>query len=253
MATLQNLDPVCVDFCANICKGEDRNSSALSTVSNVDPLIVDHASSQQIESINGGESPTPEEMALLRRVAEDIPWQSYAIAYAEFAERLSYFGCANVFTNFIQQPLPAESRTGAGGANGQSGALGMGQHTATALTTLNIFWAYLTTFIGAYLADTYWGRYKAILASIAVAVVGHVFLVISALPGVIERSTTALAVFALSVIVLGVGTGGLKTNVAPLITEQSRITKPIVREKRGVKVIVDPALTATRISMVSQV
>ena len=36
--------------------------------------------------------------------------------------------------NFIQQPLPKGSVTGAG-FEGQSGALGMGQKIATALTT----------------------------------------------------------------------------------------------------------------------
>lgn len=43
-------------------------------------------------------------------------------------------------TNFIQQPLPSGSTTGAGGANGQSGALDKGQRMSTGLTTFYQFW-----------------------------------------------------------------------------------------------------------------
>lgn len=42
--------------------------------------------------------------------------------------------------NFIQQPLPKGSKTGAGGKNGVSGALGQKQETSTGLTTLMQFW-----------------------------------------------------------------------------------------------------------------
>jgi POT family proton-dependent oligopeptide transporter len=58
-------------------------------------------------------------------------------------------------TNFIQQPLPPGSRTGAGGANGQSGALNMGQQASTGLNTFYQFWCYVTPLGGAYIADTY--------------------------------------------------------------------------------------------------
>ena len=42
--------------------------------------------------------------------------------------------------NFIQQPLPKGSKTGAGGKHGVSGALGRGQSASTGLTTLLQFW-----------------------------------------------------------------------------------------------------------------
>ena len=75
-------------------------------------------------------------------------------------ERFSYYGTTVVFvrtlyfrgvsgtdlrgqTNFIQQPLPPGSRTGAGGTDGQSGALDMGQQASTGLITFNNFWCAL--------------------------------------------------------------------------------------------------------------
>ncbi|KAG1723169.1 hypothetical protein EDD22DRAFT_728934, partial [Suillus occidentalis] len=64
--------------------------------------------------------------------------------------------------NHIQQPLPPRSRTGAGGATGQSGALGADQNMSTGLTAFYQFWAYICPIAGAYIADTYWGRYKTI-------------------------------------------------------------------------------------------
>ena len=42
--------------------------------------------------------------------------------------------------NFIQQPLPKGSKTGAGGKHGVSGALGQKQETSTGLTTFLQFW-----------------------------------------------------------------------------------------------------------------
>lgn len=61
--------------------------------------------------------------------------------------------------------------------------------------------------LGAYIADTYWGRYKTIAVSVAVAMFGHVLLIISALPGVIESPHGSLAAFVVAIIIMGIGTG----------------------------------------------
>jgi POT family proton-dependent oligopeptide transporter len=95
---------------------------------------------------------TSEDLAKLRRVSGKITWIAFTIAFVELCERFSYYGTTVVFVNFIQQPLPAGSPTGAG-FDGQSGALNMGQRASTGLTTFNQFWAYLTPLLGAYIAD----------------------------------------------------------------------------------------------------
>lgn len=61
--------------------------------------------------------------------------------------------------------------------------------------------------LGAYVADTYWGRYKTISVSLGIAMLGHILLVISALPGVIQHPSGALAAFIVALVVMGVGTG----------------------------------------------
>ncbi|KAG6329500.1 hypothetical protein ID866_9589, partial [Astraeus odoratus] len=158
-------------------------------------------------------------------------------------------GASAVFTNFIQQPLPPGSTTGAGGANGQSGALGRGQRMSTGLTTFYQFWSYVCPIAGAYVADTYWGRYKTVCVSVAVAMLGHVFMIISAIPGIIGGNAS-VGIFVLSLIVTGAGAGGFKSNISPLVAEQYRRTRMFVSTtKSGERVIVDPNLTTARIYM----
>ena len=62
---------------------------------------------------NGQIIPTEEELATLPRVAGTMPWTAYLLCGVEFAERASYYGCKQVFKNFIRAPLP-EGGNGAG-------------------------------------------------------------------------------------------------------------------------------------------
>jgi POT family proton-dependent oligopeptide transporter len=197
---------------------------------------------------DGLEEPTEEDFQTLRRVADKIPWTAYLIAIVEMTERFSFYGSSVVFTNFIQQPLPPGSRTGAG-FSGQSGALGLGQRASTGLTTFYNFWCYITPLYGAYVADAHLGRFKTINYSIYIAMLGHIILIVSSVPGVIEHKSAAGA-FAVALIVMGIGTGGFKANISPLIAEQYRHKKHfVITTSHGERVIVDPSLTISRIYM----
>lgn len=110
--------------------------------------------------------------------------------------------------------------------------------------------SYICPIGGAYIADTYWGRYKTVCWSVAVAICGHVIMIISAVPGVIGGSAST-GLFILSLVVTGTGAGGFKSNISPLVAEQYRRTKPfITTTKSGERVIVDPTMTTSRIYMV---
>ncbi|KAF7291146.1 putative peptide transporter ptr2 [Mycena indigotica] len=209
--------------------------------------------------------PTEEERLTLRRVADKIPWSAYQIAIVELAERFSFYGAGVVFTNFVQYPLPPGSSTGAGMRNGQSGALGQGQRFAAGVATMYQFWCYLTPFIGAYIADVHLGRFATVCIAVGIAFVGHVILVIAALPGVIGKTETSLFYFSMALAIMGLGedlsvslglfnmfmnpgTGLFKANISPLVAEQYKRTKLfVVVTDRGEKVLVDPALTVSRI------
>jgi POT family proton-dependent oligopeptide transporter len=195
-----------------------------------------------------GEYPTEEELHTLRRVADTIPWGVYTLAFVELVERFSYYGSTVVFTNFIQQPLPKGSKTGAGFKDGQSGALNKGQQASTGIGTFNQFWVYLMPLFGAYVADKYLGRYKTICYALGIAIVGHIIMVVSATPSVIVHPSSSMGCFLIGIIIMGVGTGAFKPNISPLIAEQLHITKLVVREREGgERVIIDPTVTQSRV------
>ena len=109
---------------------------------------------------------------------------------------------------------------------------------------------YVIPLFGAYIADTRWGRYKTVCVAVGIALVGHVLLIISAIPGVIEKTNGALACFVIAVIVMGIGTGGFKANVSPLVAEQYKKSKLFIGQtSTGERVIVDPIMTTSRIYM----
>ena len=109
---------------------------------------------------------------------------------------------------------------------------------------------YVIPLFGAYLADTRWGRFKTVCISVAVALFGHVLLIISSVPGVIENTNGSLACFIIAIIIMGLGTGGFKANISPLIAEQYKRTRLFIgRTRSGERVIVDPIMTTSRIYM----
>ncbi|KAF2271651.1 MFS peptide transporter-like protein Ptr2, partial [Westerdykella ornata] len=195
--------------------------------------------------------PTEEELHTLRRVSGKIPWLVLTIAFVELVERMSYYGTIAVFTNFIQKPNPGTA-TGRpldpNDKEAQPGALGMGQQASTGISNFNKFWVYLMPLLGAYIADTYLGRFKTIVYACIIAEVGHIILTVSAVPGVMARPHTSLGVFILGLIFMGVGTGFFKPNISPLIAEQ--VPQEVMHVKtteKGERVIVDPAITTSRI------
>ena len=149
----------------------------------------------------------------------------------------------------------------------------MGQRASFGIGQFNSFWAYTTPIIGAIIADEYLGRFNTIFVAIAFSIIGHILLVISALPTVLAgdaaiapfilgdilliisaippvlTSGNAIGPFILGVITLGFGTGAFKANISPLIAEQYRQSKPrvIIDPKTGARVISDPNITVSRI------
>ncbi|KAJ5579825.1 uncharacterized protein N7459_005810 [Penicillium hispanicum] len=210
----------------------------------------------------GDEDPTTEELHgpnALRRVSAPIPWAVYTVAFVELCERFSYYGTQVLYSNFVNHSLPlaapngppgSNHNTGAGGgsAEGVSGALGKGVQAANGVNTFNTFWCYCVPLFSAYIADEYWGRYKTICWSIGAAIIGHIILVISAIPPVITDTTACYAVFMLGVIIMGLGTGGFKPNISALVVEQIPAVNLKVRTlATGERVIVDPTITQSRI------
>ncbi|CAK7216883.1 hypothetical protein SCUCBS95973_002961 [Sporothrix curviconia] len=233
---------------------DNKTDSAVESVAEAEPpLALDNSDDDNVDGAFGPE-PTAEALATLRRVHDKVPLSIFTIVAVEFCERFSYYGVMVVVTNFIQWPMPAGSASGAA-PHGQPGAMGFGQATATAITTFNVFWQYVTPLLGAYVADSYLGRYRTIAMALLVDICGHMVLLLAGLPPLLrkEPASGSLAALVLGMLVIGVGTGGFKPNVNPLVAEQVSCrpggSRMFVRTLPGTgeRVIVDPAITASRI------
>jgi proton-dependent oligopeptide transporter, POT family len=123
------------------------------------------------------------------------------------------------------------------------GALGLGQSTATALQYFFQFWCYVTPIIGAIVADTWLGRYKAICLFAGIYLIGLLVIFITSLPFALDNGA-GLPGLIVTMIILGLGTGGIKSNVSPLIAEQYTETKMRIKTlPSGERVILSPAVT----------
>lgn len=158
------------------------------------------------------------------------------------------FACVGPIYNYIQNPLPPGSDGGQlVGNSTKPGVLGKGQAIAFALTTFNSFWAYVMPIVGAVVADTWLGRYKAICYFTVVKILAQVILTATATPAGI-RAGAAYPGLLVGFVLLGIGTGGIKSNVSPLIADQITERKAYIKVlPSGERVIVDPNATMQRL------
>ncbi|KAJ5557988.1 hypothetical protein N7461_001960 [Penicillium sp. DV-2018c] len=188
-----------------------------------------------------GEEPTLHEKSSLRHVAENLPPSAWLVAIVELCERFTYYGMSGLFQNYIQRPRD--------GSQGR-GALGMDHQGATGLVTFFQFWCYVTPIIGAIVADQYLGKYKTIVLFSMVYIVGLLILVCTSIPTALAHGS-GVGGFIVAILIIGLGTGGIKSNVAPLIADQYKRKKmAISTTKKGERVVIDPALTIQRIYMI---
>jgi proton-dependent oligopeptide transporter, POT family len=104
----------------------------------------------------------------------------------------------------------------------------------------------LTPILGAVVADQYLGRFKTILFASIVFLLGLLTLIGSSLSIAHDYNISTGGLMA-SLLLLGVGSGGIKPNVNPLIAEQyTGIDGTIQVIKSGETVLLDRALTLQR-------
>ncbi|KAK6455844.1 POT family-domain-containing protein [Scheffersomyces xylosifermentans] len=186
-----------------------------------------------------GREPTDEEMKSLRHISGSIPLRCWLVAIVELAERFSYYGLSAPFQNYMQNS-PHDS---------PKGILALDQQGATALSYFFQFWCYVTPIFGGWLADTYWGKYKTIFFFCIIYIIGIFVLFITSLPAITSRST-ALGGFITAIVIIGLATGGVKSNVSPLIADQVPKTRPVIKIlKSGERVVVDPNITIQNVFM----
>ncbi|KAF3053031.1 peptide transporter ptr2 [Didymella keratinophila] len=189
-----------------------------------------------------GSKPTPEDFLFLPRVADKLPYGAFLVAIVELCERFTYYGIVGPFQNYMANSYHD--------ANGLPGALGLSQSRATALSNFFQFWCYVTPILGAVVADQYLGRYLTIKYFSIIYMAGIAVLFATSLPWSIGRGAAFPGLLA-AMVIIGLGTGGIKSNVSPLIAEQVRSTSAFVETRKDNKqVIVDPEITVQRIYMI---
>lgn len=97
--------------------------------------------------------------------------------------------------------------------------------------------------------DQYLGKFKTVIASTPIYVIGMVVLVATSAP-VALRANAGMGGLITAMITIGLGTGGLKACIAPMCAEQNPDTEAHVKTtKSGERVVVDPNLTSARVFM----
>ena len=99
----------------------------------------------------------------------------------------------------------------------------------------------------AWIADARMGRFWTLHLAIGISTIAHVVLVAASSPGVIVKADSSFAAFIIGLLLLCVGTGFFKANVSPLLAEQNDDTRMRVEVRKGERVLVDPAVTNSRI------
>ncbi|KAI5967306.1 PTR2 [Candida margitis] len=184
-----------------------------------------------------GREPTEHEVKTLRHVADKIPMAAWLVAVVELAERFSYYGLSAPFQNYMQH----------GPNDHPKGQLALKQQGATALSYFFQFWCYITPILGGWVADTYWGKYKTLFVACFVYIIGILILFVTSIPSITSKNT-ALGGYVTSIIIIGIGTGLIKSNVSPYLADQVPKRKPRISvRKNGERVIVDPNITVQNI------
>lgn len=128
----------------------------------------------------------------------------------------------------------------------------MGLQASSGLTLLFIFLAYVIPIFGGWWADVHVGRYKAIVVGVAICGIAHIIQVVGAIPSILQKgAANAAPPFIIGVLLLALGAGIFKPNIAPTVLDQNRQKRPYTKKlQSGETVIVDPEATTTKTMLI---
>ncbi|KAJ7026811.1 oligopeptide transporter [Mycena alexandri] len=189
---------------------------------------------------NLGFAPTAEELSGLRHVSGAVPPGAWLVALLALSERCTYYGLTAPLQNYMQNnrddPL-------------HPGALGLGQSAATRLSYFLTFFVYATSFGGAVVSDGWLGRYKSLTLFASIYAVGVLILFVTSLPRSLDHGAGLGGLIA-AIIIIGIGAGGLKSNLSPFMGDQCADSSPtgmrLSKTSRGETVVVVDSLTLQR-------
>ena len=181
-------------------------SNQTQIVDTVDP----ERQQQKVSSASSEEKFDPNEWIFPKKISRPaflgLPASALTIIVVELFERLCYYGCSILFIQYLTDLL--------GFANDDAAAINQGFS----------FWSYFTAIIGAYLADAKWGKFKVIAIFGGVYLCGMALLLVSSCPFAFgdfpNDPQFAKFGFLVGIVLVGLGTGAIKSNVGPMCAEQ---------------------------------
>ena len=198
-----------------------------------DPQPFPNEKRQPVSSRNDNEL-TMDEMQTFRHVSDSIPTSVWLMALISLCERFTYYGISAPFQNYIQNPLNDPLRPG---------ALNLGQSAATKLNYFFSIFVYVTPIGAAIIADSWLGKYKTLVGSTTIYLSGCIILVATSIPSAL-RAHAGLPGLIFSMVIIGIGLGGVKACISPFMADQyTNVKMRVETTKSGEKVIVDRDLT----------
>ncbi|OMH79476.1 Peptide transporter PTR2 [Zancudomyces culisetae] len=134
-------------------------------------------------------------------IPDKLPISAWLIVLTEFCERFTYYGSSLIFTLYLRN------------------ILGVSKPKTTAIMKGFVAMCYSMTVLGAFVADQYLGKFKAIIAFGIWYNIGTILLSITAIPS-INKSFGFAGFMISSYLFIGIGTGGIKANVSAYVAEQ---------------------------------
>ncbi|KAI1880373.1 hypothetical protein JX265_001994 [Neoarthrinium moseri] len=170
----------------------------------------------------------------LPRVTDHLPASVIIALFIGAAERFTYYALTTPWQNYMQN------------ARNQAtpGALGLGQSTATNISNAYLFFSFLCPMPFAILSDTWLGRYKTLLLSLGIYMIGCLVFFLTSIPKSLEAGA-GVGGLASGMILIGLGQGGVKATFSPFLGDQynQKDAPGVSTTKTGKRVIKDSALT----------
>ncbi|KAH8692743.1 oligopeptide transporter [Talaromyces proteolyticus] len=177
---------------------------------------------------------TEDEVESLPHVVDSLPFVVWIALVAGGAERFTFYAVTTPWQNYMQYDQNSIA---------VPGALGLGQATASNLSSAFYAFTFLISVPFAILSDAWLGRYKTLCICFFLNFCGCLVLCVTSLPAVTEHSIKLFGL-ALAMVLLGLGTGGVKATITPFIGDQYPTMNPqLVTTKTGERVIADRMLT----------